>query len=191
MAGFAFAFWVPAIALTALVVLWAFAPLARAGQPRLALAVSLATALLALAAYLAIGHPDLPDQPVAPRLAARAEALAQIEAGVATLRATLAAQPNDPQGWALLATSEAALGHDEASAIAFERAAALATGDEKDGYAAQAAAARQAVQYKAGLAAEAAGDRLGMERAWRPLVDALPDAAPLRAELLQKLDAPR
>ena len=183
--------WFAAAILTAFVLLYTLAPLARMGKVRTAYALSTFVALLSLALYAWLGNPNLPPQPAGPRQAAQQAALAQIEAGADKLRQSLAANPDDAAGWALLASSETALSHDEAAAIAFDHAAALTDGEEKETFAQQANAARLAERYKAGKAAWLAGDRKGMEANWRPLLDLLPDGAPLRGELLQKLDAPQ
>lgn len=177
--------------LTAVGALYMFAPLAQAGKLRAAYGLTALFGGLALGLYLWLGNPDLPPAPAAPRQTAQKAALAQIAAGADKLRQALAADPGDAQGWALLAKSESALGHDEAAAVAYDRAAALTDGETADDLRLEAKAARIAQLYKAGKVAWARGDRAAMEANWRPLLDLLPDEAPLRGELLQKLDAPR
>ncbi len=183
--------WFAAAILTACVLLYTLAPLARAGQLRTAYALSAFVALLALALYAWLGNPNLSAQPAGPRQETQQQALAKIEDGANKLRQSLTQNPDDAAGWALLASSETALSHDEAAAIAFDHAAALTDGERKETFTQQANAARLAGRYEAGKGAWLAGDRKGMEANWRPLLDLLPDGAPLRSELLQKLDAPQ
>jgi len=83
----------------------ASAPAARA-QPasfrRIAAVAALAMPLLALAFYLALGSPQLPDQPLAARLAAPPEA-SDLAALIARVEAHLAAAPDDGRGWDVIA----------------------------------------------------------------------------------------
>jgi len=109
----------------------------------------------AFALYLQIGAPGYPDLPLATRIEmveqARAErpgqdtAEAQVpfreaipadprrEELVAQLRTVIEQRPDDPQGLALLATNEAALGNFRAARLAQERLIA-ALGDEATGF---------------------------------------------------------
>ena len=180
---------IAALALAA-ILLYTLAPIAKARRQKPAWLASAFIALSATAIYGWLGNPDLSPQPAAPRIAARAVALGEIEAGVAKLRASLAAAP-DKGGYVLLATSLTALGDDTGAAEAYRQAASLSAGEERETLEGQANASRIASLYKAGQAAWAKGDRAAMEAAWRPLLDELPDSAPIRAGILEKLDAPR
>lgn len=183
--------WLVFAILTAALALYTLAPLAQAGRLRIAYILTVAIGASALGLYLWLGNPDLPAAPAGPRQAAQQAALAQIAAGADKLRQALRDNPDDAQGWALLAKSESALGHDEAAASAYDHAADLTQGEAADDLRLEAKSARIAQLYKAGKAAWTRGDRAGMEANWRPLLALLPDQAPLRGELLQKLDGPR
>ena len=95
-----------------------------------AIALALAVPVLALATYMQVGggvaglNPDrqVPTQAAAPERH-------DMERLVETLRARLAEQP-DPQGWAMLARSDAALGRVEQALGAYARA--LALGADRD-----------------------------------------------------------
>jgi cytochrome c-type biogenesis protein CcmH len=108
----------------------------------------------AVGVYFQIGAPGYPDLPLATRMAiidearatrpgqAEAEAQVTIREGVpeqpereelvAQLRTIMEQRPDDPQGMALLASNEAALGNFRAARIAQERLIAL-LGDEATG----------------------------------------------------------
>ncbi len=101
---------------------------ARAPRYGVALAVGIAMPVAAVLLYLTLGTP----QALAPHPAVAAagggdhsQEAAQIEAMISALSAKLAANPNDPEGWALLGRTQAAMGRFEPSARAFERALAL------------------------------------------------------------------
>jgi cytochrome c-type biogenesis protein CcmH len=108
---------------------------ARASAPgRAAAAPVLAVALLLIPAsavglYLLCGHPSLPAQPLAPRLAALRTQDHRDDALLAELRTGLARMaPDDPnrfRGYLLLGQAEAARGHYGAAAEAWRQATAI------------------------------------------------------------------
>jgi cytochrome c-type biogenesis protein CcmH len=101
---------------------------------RLLVATSLAGIMAALALYLYLGEPGLPGRPFAERAGLPAGAdegmdLAQIEQLVARLATRLEGDPDNLEGWRLLARSYMMLGRYENAAEAFDHAAALDPGD--------------------------------------------------------------
>lgn len=100
---------------------------ARPSPSRLAAILAVGLPLLALAAYLSIGRPDLPAQPFAARLespgATATAALAE------ELERRLAQKPDDLQGWALLGRTYVTLNRFPQAVTAFSRAIALAPPD--------------------------------------------------------------
>ena len=87
-------------------------------QQRLAAAVVIALPMLALALYVVLGSPGLPDQPLAARLSAPIEKQDPAII-VAKLESHMASNPDDATGWEFLATIYARLERfeDEARAI--------------------------------------------------------------------------
>ena len=81
---------------------WLSAPLLREADRRAALSVLGIVPLLALGIYLYLGNPDMPDAPLAPRLAGDLEDLPPA-AILARLENELRARPEDAEGWRLLA----------------------------------------------------------------------------------------
>lgn len=77
----------------------------------------------AIVLYLDLGHPGLPGQPFASRAPA-APAGQNLEQVVDALAANMKANPSDPKGWELLASTEATLGHFKESADAYAEAIA-------------------------------------------------------------------
>lgn len=80
----------------------------------------------ALAFYIYLGTPGMPDQPHAERMAQRmdmdqraADEMVQLTEDLA---ARLEAEPNNPQGWAMLGRSYSALGRYDAALRAFRQA---------------------------------------------------------------------
>lgn len=113
-------FVVLAAVLLALVLALLLAPLRHRASPRSLWAVALAVPLLSVAVYAATGRPDVltatetaPDRGV------------DINAMVASLHKRLAEQPNDLQGWLMLARSHGALQQHREASVAYARAAAL------------------------------------------------------------------
>jgi len=79
---------------------------------------------IALASYLWLGEPDLPDQPYAGR--SDAAARAEMQGLLGELEARLTADPNRLEGWLLLARARLKVGDHQKAAEAFARARALA-----------------------------------------------------------------
>lgn len=84
--------------------------------------------LLAVLFYLALGRPDMPDAPLAARLAGPVENLPP-DAVRARLEAELRARPNDGQGWRLLARLRQGVGDHAKAADAWQRLIALGETD--------------------------------------------------------------
>jgi cytochrome c-type biogenesis protein CcmH len=84
--------------------------------------------LLAVLFYLALGRPDMPDAPLAARLAGPVENLPP-DAVRARLEAELRARPNDAQGWRLLARLHQGVGDHAKAADAWQRLIALGETD--------------------------------------------------------------
>ncbi len=102
-----------------------------------ALASALLTPIAATALYLYLGRPDLPDLPLAARndlpgsearLAGEVggTSLPNVEKMVARLEKRLAEQPDDLDGWLMLARSNIVLGRYEGAARAYQKAEKLA-----------------------------------------------------------------
>ncbi|MBI3156915.1 MAG: c-type cytochrome biogenesis protein CcmI [Burkholderiales bacterium] len=88
-----------------------------------AIALVLLLPLASVLAYLALGHRDAVDSVLA---RAPSEATAQdVETMVQQLAERMRAQPDDPEGWALLGRSYAAMGRFEPARDAYAKAAAL------------------------------------------------------------------
>lgn len=108
----------------------AAAPASRWRVPPGAAVVAFAVPLLALALYLSIGAPRIPDQPFAQRTA-EADGVGGQE--LATLADDLArrleSRPDDLNGWALLARTYMTLGRPENSLAAWRRVRMLAPDD--------------------------------------------------------------
>ncbi|GAB2185032.1 c-type cytochrome biogenesis protein CcmI [Roseibium sp. LAB1] len=91
---------------------------------RLKLAQGLALLVLPVAAfglYFVLGSPDLPDQPLLSRLTAPAEEQS-VDLLVARVERHLAENPEDGQGWAVIAPVYLSLGQPQASAKAYSNA---------------------------------------------------------------------
>ena len=105
---------------------------AAAGAPRAAaLAVAVLVPAAALGVYLWLGSPGAPAAPEPPR-AAGAEAAREaqeLDANIEKLRAHLARQGGDLQGWLLLARSLSVLGRHGEAAAAYRQAAAIDPGN--------------------------------------------------------------
>lgn len=101
------------------------------GNKLAAIAVVAMLPLGALAVYLPLGNPDLPGQPLAARNIEK-ERNAPPESvltAVAKLKEELAANPDNLQGWSLLARAMARMGEWEEAAAAFKQVARLAPDD--------------------------------------------------------------
>ncbi|WP_029010338.1 c-type cytochrome biogenesis protein CcmI [Azospirillum halopraeferens] len=93
--------------------------------------IALALPLGALAVYLPLGHPDQPAVPLASRdlQQERGGPPPQVMAAMDQLRAHLAANPDDRQGWDLLGRTYARMGDYPRAADALGRVVALAPDD--------------------------------------------------------------
>lgn len=103
-------------------------PESKAGR-QIALAAAVAAPILAVGIYLAIGSPDMKDQPFAARLAGwRASDIESLDVPrlAAILRAVAAERPNDAEAFHKLATIELAAGDPLAAGTALRRAVTLA-----------------------------------------------------------------
>jgi cytochrome c-type biogenesis protein CcmH len=157
--------------------------------------------LAALTFYFALGSPELPDQPLAPRLAG-ARTNQSLNALTAQVETHLERNPEDGRGWEVIAPVYARLGRfDEAvkarrqalrlNGDSAERQAALGealvfaangvvTSEAKAAFERAAALDGNDVQgrYFLGLAAEQDGDRAQAAAAWHALLAAAPPGAP-------------
>lgn len=201
------------------------AALAPARVWRLAAIAFLAAAPLGVAGlYLSVGAPALIDPPpaLAPRdIAALPEdqRRAMIENMVAELAARLEAQPEDADGWRMLARSQMVLERPEDAAASYRRLLAAAEGDLDDwrNFANALAASSPEQQFPSGQefmralseiekrapgdmmalfyrggAARQSGDAAGAASIWRQLLAGMPADAPVRGtleELIAEADA--
>jgi cytochrome c-type biogenesis protein CcmH len=89
---------------------------------RLALiAGSVASAMVAVIVYMAIGSPQLVGQPAAPSTDTPEE-MREVMAEIDALAADLMANPENPRGWAVLGEAYSALGRHREAIVAFENA---------------------------------------------------------------------
>jgi cytochrome c-type biogenesis protein CcmH len=164
--------------------------------------------LSAVGLYLGLGSPSLPDQPLAPRLAA-ARSGGSIGSLIARVEAYLERNPDDGRGWEVIAPVYLRLGRFE-EAVKARRAALRLNGENADRQAAlgealvmaasgvvtadaKAAFDRALVldpghvqaRYFTGLAAEQDGDRARAAAVWQALLASAPPDAPWR-ELVQE-----
>jgi cytochrome c-type biogenesis protein CcmH len=155
----------------------------------------------AAAVYLALGSPSLPDQPLAPRLAA-ARSDQSFEALIAQVETHLEGHPDDGRGWEVIAPIYLRLGRFEDAVRArrnalrlngesAEREAALGetlvfaangvvTAEAKAVFEKAVALDGSVVQarYFLGLAAEQDGNRAQAAAIWRDLIGGAPADAP-------------
>lgn len=98
-----------------------------------AIAVSLSLPLVAGLLYWNLGNPSALTGQAAPQAVARSDehstSVEQIGKMVGRLAEKLAANPDNPEGWAMLARSYSALGRHPEAVLAFGRAAALLPDD--------------------------------------------------------------
>src|SRR5215467_3260310 len=151
--------------------------------------------------YLALGSPLLPDQPLAPRLAA-ARGDQSVDTLIAQVETHLERNPEDGRGWEVIAPVYLRLGRfDDAvkarrnalrlNGTTAEREAAfgealvfaangVVTAEEKAAFERAVALDANGVQarYFLGLAAEQDGDRTQAAATWRALIEAAPPDAP-------------
>lgn len=114
--------------------------------------------LAALAIYLQAGSPGLPDKPLAPRLAVSADQL-PVQALVVRIERRLKEEPDDLQGWELIAPTYLRLGRYDEAAGAWTRAMIL------DGATAERLAARGEARVLAAEGRVTAGAKADFERA--------------------------
>ncbi len=186
-----------------------------AGSPILAVTLALLMPAAAAIFYLALGRPGVPDQPWASRGPERALAAANghvdLEKTAASLAEKLKAEPENEQSWLLLARTEAALGHWQKSADAYQQAMQLSKGSPEiaasygemlvmaaDGMVTPrareiftAALAHDpgnlAARYYLALGQAQAGDAAAAIAAWQKLAGDLPAESPLRQELATRI----
>lgn len=77
-------------------------------------------AVLAFAIYAALGHPDLPSQPLAGRTDIAAQSL-DLDTAVSRIEQQLAANPGDVRGWAVIAPAYTEMGRFADAAQAYRR----------------------------------------------------------------------
>ena len=121
-------FWSAAAVLAMGTVWYMVAPLRADGGRWIPSALLVGFPLLAVLFYLALGRPDMPDAPLAARLAGPVENLPP-DAVRARLEAELRARPNDAQGWRLLARLRQGVGDHAKAADAWQRLTALGETD--------------------------------------------------------------
>jgi len=80
--------------------------------------VAIVIPIVALALYADLGRPDLPDAPLAGRLA-EAKSADRVEAAIARMEAHLTASPDDAKGWAVIAPVYMHLGRFDDAVAAF------------------------------------------------------------------------
>lgn len=182
---------------------------------RAVLAAAVAAPVAAVACYLTIGAPGLPDQPIAARVAAwRASDPATLAPPqlAAVLRAMIAERPGDPEAYRYLAIMEGASDNPSAAARALRRAITLKperadlwemlgealvaeAGGELSPQARRAfdeALERDpksvAARFHLAAAQIQSGDKAAGLAAWRALAAELPAQDPRRDELLAAID---
>ena len=121
-------FWSAAAVLAMGTVCYMVVPLRADGGRWIPSALLVGFPLLAVVLYLALGRPDMPDAPLAARLAGQVENLPS-DAVRARLEAELRARPNDAQGWRLLARLRQGVGDHAKAADAWQRLIALGETD--------------------------------------------------------------
>lgn len=104
-----------------------------AARPGAGIAAAVLVPAAALALYFALGRPGLPGQPQLalgePPAAASDPQAAEITGLVGELERRMAARPDDPVGWRLLAHAQGSLGRYAGSATSYARAVAVGAGD--------------------------------------------------------------
>ena len=121
-------FWSSAAVLAMGTVWYMVVPLRADGRRWIPSGLLVGFPLLAVLFYLALGRPDMPDAPLAARLAGPVENLPP-DAVRARLEAELRARPNDAQGWRLLARLRQGVGDHAKAADAWQRLIALGETD--------------------------------------------------------------
>lgn len=121
-------FWSAAAVLAMGTVWYMVVPLRADGGRWIPSALLVGFPLLVVLFYLALGRPDMPDAPLAARVAGPVENLPP-DAVRARLEAELRARPNDAQGWRLLARLRQGVGDHAKAADAWQRLIALGETD--------------------------------------------------------------
>ena len=160
-------FWSTAAVLAMGTVWYLVAPLRAAGSRRVASGLLVGFPLLAVLFYLALGRPDLPDAPLAARLAGPVENLPP-DAVRARLEAELRARPNDAQGWRLLARLRQGVGDHAKAADAWQRLIALGEDDTQVDTEALTGLAVALIEQDGGVVSPAAFELLERVRAVAP-----------------------
>jgi cytochrome c-type biogenesis protein CcmH len=193
----------------------AIKPLPASSRTRARLAsvgVSIFVPVLALSLYATIGHPDIPDAPLAARLDV-SPARVDLAAAIARVEAHLAQHPDDGRGYEVLAPVYLRMGRAR-EAVHAARAALRLLGETPARHAlygeALVAAANGVVTPEAkqsfesaaakdpsaaeprfflGLAAEQEGDKVRAREIWSRLVAEAPEDAPWAQALRERLAA--
>lgn len=179
---------------------------------RLGVAVAAAVPVLALALYLAIGSPGLPDQPLQTRLAAKTDN-SSLAALVASVEARLRDAPNDGKGWDVIAPvylksgryAEAAVAYENAARLlgpsfqrlaGFAEAATLAangivTPEARAAYQrlAEMAPSRHEPKFWLALAQEQDGNLAGAAAGYKAMLETAPPEAPWRAMVTERFNS--
>ncbi|WP_434052685.1 MAG: c-type cytochrome biogenesis protein CcmI [Roseibium sp.] len=166
--------------------------------------------LISLATYFALGSPDVPDQPLITRLNAPAEEQS-VELLVARVERHLAENPQDGEGWAVVAPVYLSMGQPQASARAYANALrilgprpdwltdmgealtmanqGLVTADAKRAFEQAVSLEPTAVKPRFFLAIALGqdGDRAGAVQAWTSLLEGADESAPWVAAARQQL----
>ena len=174
--------------------------------------VAIVIPIVALALYADLGRPDLPDAPLAGRLA-EAKSADRVEAAIARMEAHLTASPDDAKGWAVIAPVYMHLGRFDDAVAAFREilrldgesatqranygealvgaAGGVVTADARAAF--DKALAEQpdlpAARYYLGLAAEQDGDKAKAIALYQGLLAETPAGAPWAAPLEARLAA--
>ncbi len=180
-----------------------------------AVVLAVGVPLLALPVYLAIGQPQIPGQPAAEVRARQEAANSNIAELVAKVEAHLAKNPEDAQGWTVLAPVYMRMGRFDSAADAYRNAIRLSgpsatlQADLGEALAASAdgvitADAREALQaalkidpdavkpaFLMAMAAEQDGDMQTALSRWQSLLAEAPADAPWRGEVETRLAAVR
>lgn len=188
---------------------------APAASPRriwIAGAIALFVPALSLSLYARIGHPELPDAPLAERLAAT-PARMDLAVAIAKIETHLSQHPEDGRGYEVLAPVYLRLGRAEDAVHAARKALRLlggssgryavygealvsaadgvVTSEAKQSFEAamsqDPAAAKP--RFFLGLAAEQAGDKARARDFWGKLLDEAPQGAPWAQALRERLAA--
>ena len=194
------------------VVWWLIEPLRNGtvAQRRLSIGVLALVPLLACGLNLALGQPQQADQPLAPRLEGDLNTLPPA-AIMVRLEQKLRENPNDANGWRLMARLRTTLEMHHQASDAWQRVIELGPGDGE----AYAGLAQALIEIDAGVVSEAAvalldqallldeanmmaqfwrgvahqqqGEAAAARKLWQALRDKLPDGIPLVQVLDQRL----